>query len=165
LGVWEDIQHKFEVTNFFYNPNIQPKEEYTKRLDNLKIAARGKSRDIIEPNYDDLEHKNAIKGLEHKFPERCVECYGLRLKQTAETAKKLGFDAFSTTLLVSPYQKHDDLKLIGDQIASIVGVDFYYFDWRPYFRSGQKKAKEQQIYRQKYCGCMWSKIEARKTST
>lgn len=162
LGVWEDIQNKFEITNFFYNPNIQPKEESQKRLENLKIAARSKTRDVIEADYDPNEHKKAIVGLKKEFPKRCLNCYRLRLEKTAQTAKDKGFKLFSTTLLVSPYQQHNDLKNIGEEVAKRHNIEFYYTDWRSYFREGQNKAREMAIYRQKYCGCVWSQKEAEK---
>ncbi|MEI7690240.1 MAG: epoxyqueuosine reductase QueH [bacterium] len=165
LGVYEDIQNKFEITNLFYNPNIQPKDEYLKRLKNLKIVTRDKSNDILELEYIPAEHMRAIAGSEGEFPARCLKCYELRLRRTAETAKKLSFNMFSTTLLVSPYQKHEDLKEIGIKVATEVGVEFYYTDWRPYFREGQRRAKALDVYRQKYCGCVWSEIESRKSST
>lgn len=157
LGVWEDLKNSdFEVTNYFYNPNIQPEEEYKLRLENLKKAVKGKTKGIIEEKYDFHEHLEAIKGHENEFPERCMYCYILRLTATANKAREEGFDAFSTTLLVSPYQKHEEIAMIGHQIGEKYGVEFIYRDWRPYFREGQNIAKDMDIYRQKYCGCLFS---------
>lgn len=161
LGVWQDLQiADFEVTNYFYNPNIQPESEYKLRLENLKKAAGGKTKGIIEENYNAAEHLDAIKGHENEFSERCIYCYILRLNQTAKKAKELGFDAFSTTLLISPYQKHEELALVGRKIGEKYGVEFYYRDWRPYFREGQNVAREMELYRQKYCGCIFSLHES-----
>lgn len=163
LGVWEDLSTSdFEVTNYFYNPNIQPKAEYIERLESLKTAAEGKTKEIIEENYDEAEHLEAIAGHEKDFPGRCIYCCILRLEKTAKKAKELGFDAFSTTLLVSPYQKQEELAMIGKQLGEKYGIEFHYKDWRPYFRSGQNIAKELNIYRQKYCGCKYSKTESGK---
>lgn len=160
LGVWEDLKTSdFEVTNYFYNPNIQPEDEYKLRLENLRKVVSGKTEGILEEEYDATEHLNAVKGHEEEFPERCMHCYILRLNQTAKKAKDLGFDAFSTTLLVSPYQKHEELAMIGRQVGEKYGVKFYYRDWRPYFREGQNVAKEMELYRQKYCGCIFSRDE------
>ena len=157
LGVWEELgSKKHKVTNYFYNPNIYPKEEYTRRLEGLKIAVASKTMGIVEAEYDPKSHAEVILGHEDKFPGRCLLCYRLRLEMAAAYAKEHDFDAFSTTLLVSPYQQHDELKRIGEEIAAIYGVDFYYTDWRPYFRKGQVKAKFIPIYRQKYCGCKHS---------
>jgi hypothetical protein len=160
LGTWEDIRNKFDVTNLFYNPNIQPEVEYWKRLDGLKLVADGKSKEVVVLDYRPGEHRSAILGLEKRFPERCINCYALRLTKTAKEAKKLGFDLFSTTLLISPYQQHETLKNLGEKIACEVGVEFYYTDWRPLFREGQSLAKEKGIYRQRYCGCSLSEEEA-----
>lgn len=158
LGVWEDLKTSdFEVTNYFYNPNIQPDAEYKLRLENLKKAIEEKTTGLIIEEYDKDEHLEAIKGHENDFPERCIYCYLLRLNQTVKKAKELGFDAFSTTLLVSPYQKHEELAMIGKQIGEKYGIQFYYYDWRPFFRDGQNKARELDLYRQKYCGCIFSK--------
>jgi predicted adenine nucleotide alpha hydrolase (AANH) superfamily ATPase len=161
LGVWEDLKTSdFEITNFFYNPNIQPVNEYELRLKNLEIAAEGKSQEILAPKYDPNQHLQSIKGKEKDFPKRCLDCYKLRLKETARVAKNQNFDTFSTTLLVSPYQQHEIIKDVGQEVGAQVGIEFYYRDWRPFFREGQKIAKISDIYRQKYCGCIYSKIEA-----
>lgn len=163
LGVWEDLSLKdFEVTNYFYNPNIQPGDEYTRRLENLGRAIEGKTSCLVVEHYDKNEHIEAIKGLKKAFPERCTECYRLRLTRTAEYAKKNGFDAFSTTLLISPYQQHEVIKQLSKEISEQFKIDFYYSDWRKSFRAGQKKAKDLNIYRQKYCGCIYSRAEAAK---
>jgi hypothetical protein len=162
LGVWEDVQDKFEITNLFYNPNIQPKEEYLKRLNNLKKTARKRSRDILTLDYDKEEHEKAIAGLEQNFPERCLKCYRLRLEKAALEAKKNGFDLYSTTLLISPYQQHKAVREIGEKIGNELNIEFYYQDFRPFFRQGQQLAKELDIYSQKFCGCQWSKQEAKR---
>jgi len=162
LGVWEDVENRFEITSLFYNPNIQPEEEYQKRLANFRITAKRKDQKEIELNYNQDEYDKAVLGLENKVPARCLKCYELRLGKTAQEAKKGGFDLFSTTLLISPYQQHDRLKELGENIAAEIGVDFYYVDWRPYFKIGQKIARETGLYRQKYCGCNWSKKETMK---
>lgn len=157
LGVWEDLKDKdLEVTNFFYNPNIYPEDEYLKRLEGLQMAASGKSEGVVVGVYESEKHAEAIKGKEDMFPTRCLDCYRLRLQKTAEYAKEHGFDSFSTTLLVSPYQQHEALKQIGEELGATYGIDFYYVDWRPFFRAGQEEAKIIPIYRQKYCGCKYS---------
>jgi predicted adenine nucleotide alpha hydrolase (AANH) superfamily ATPase len=163
LGVWEDLStvQGISVTNYYYNPNIQPDDEYYKRLENLRFAAKGKTKLVIEDEYIPQEHLNAIKGLENEFPQRCLECYRIRLEKTAKFAKENNYDFFSTTLLVSPYQDHDSLKNLGHKVGVQYGVDFYYVDWRPYFREGQNTAKQMDIYRQKYCGCVYSLNESK----
>lgn len=88
--------------------------------------------------------------------QRCKMCYAVRLEKTAQFAKQNGFDAFTTTLLVSPYQKHDLILELGNYFAQKYGLDFYYNDFRVGFRKGQQEAKDIGLYRQKYCGCILS---------
>jgi epoxyqueuosine reductase len=158
LGTFEGLKDKdFEITNYFYNPNIQPGEEWEERKENLRLAAQGKSKELIIEDYHPEEHAAIIKGEESDFPKRCLDCYRLRLDKTAQYASGNGYDLFSTTLLVSPYQQHEVLKNIGQELADKYGVEFYYQDFRNFYRVGQAKAKEGDLYRQKYCGCLYSK--------
>ena len=109
---------------------------------------------IFQENYGlDEFCKNVVNDLDN----RCVNyCYKVRLEQTAKYAKENGYDSFSTTLLVSPYQKHEELKKIGEKLAKKYGLQFVYRDFRVGFREGQKKARELGLYMQKYCGCIFS---------
>jgi epoxyqueuosine reductase len=158
LGSFEGLKDEgLEITNFFYNPNIWPEEEYLKRKEYLLNVTKKTKTSFIEGDYKPEEHAQAIKGEESEFPKRCLDCYQLRLKKTAQKAKDDGFDIFSTTLLISPYQQHDDLRRIGEEVAQETGVTFFYKDLRPYFKEGQELAKNSDIYRQKYCGCKYSK--------
>lgn len=158
LGVWEGLKEDdISVTNFFYNPNIWPEAEYEKRKKNLKKVTRQKGTKFLEGEYQSADHAKAIAGRESDFPGRCEYCYRLRLSETARQAKEGGYDLFSTTLLVSPYQQHDELKKIGQEMAEKYDVVFYYQDFRPFYREGQNMAKDAEIYRQKYCGCLYSK--------
>lgn len=160
LGVWEDLKDShLEVTNFFYNPNIWPESEYQLRKKNLIKVVKDVKTNFVEGPYQPEQHDEAIMGKENEFPGRCLDCYRLRLEETAKFAKENGFDSFSTTLLVSPYQNHDALVKIGNDLANIHQVNFYVAEWRPFFIQGQKVAREQGIYRQKYCGCMYSLLE------
>ncbi len=144
-----------EPTVYWFNPNIHPYMEYKARRDTLKqyintIGVKG----IFNENYGLVEFcKNVINDLEN----RCVKyCYKIRLEQTAKYAKENGYDAFSTTLLISPYQNHEALKQVGKEMAQKYGVTFLYRDFRPGFREGQNKARELGLYMQKYCGCVFS---------
>ncbi len=92
-------------------------------------------------------------------PERCRSCYRLRLEKTAEQAQKEGFDAFSTTLLISPYQDFEQLAITGNDLAEKYNVQFLLKDFRPYFREAMNLSKELGLYRQKYCGCIFSREE------
>jgi len=157
LGTWQDLKDSdFEITNYYFNPNIYPESEHQKRLVALRLAAAGKTAGVIVIEYEPELHAEAIAGHEDDFPGRCTHCYKIRLEKTAEYAKEHGFDAFSTTLLVSPYQQHDVLRKLGEATAAKFGVRFHYVDWRSYYREGQNEARFIPIYRQKYCGCKYS---------
>ena len=143
----------FNVTCFWYNPNIHPYTEYKSRLNALTDYVS----DVIVQDYYGLVEftRNVINNLDN----RCGYCYETRIKETAKYAKEHGFDMFSTTLLVSPYQKHDKIKEVCEKYAEEFDVGFYYADFRVNFREGQKTAREKNIYTQKYCGCIFSEQE------
>lgn len=148
-------QENIEPTIYWYNPNIHPYIEYKTRRDTLKEYTKSIHIEaIFEEDYGlDEFCKNVICDLEN----RCASyCYRVRLEQTAKFAKENGFDTFTTTLLVSPYQKHDELKKIGEELAIKYGLTFLYRDFRVGFRQGQAKARELGLYMQKYCGCIFS---------
>jgi predicted adenine nucleotide alpha hydrolase (AANH) superfamily ATPase len=158
----ESLKEKgFKVSGFFYNPNIHPFSEYKNR----KKAVEDFFKDIqvIYPQYRPEEFFQAINKKENP-PERCSLCWRLRLKEAAKTAKEKGFEFFSTTLLVSPYQDQELLKKIGSDISQELGVEFYYEDFRPGFKAAHAQAKQQGIYCQRYCGCIYSELEQCKKS-
>jgi len=152
-------EQKIETRGYFYNPNIRPQEEYERRLLTMEYYSTVVGLKVIYPK----EPANEIRGslLETEtfslrfpiVPGDCQTCYRLRLQKTANFAKQQGFTDFSTTLLISPYQDHELLKNLGETIALETGVNFFYHDWRPEFRTGQNMAREMKLYRQKYCGC------------
>ena len=148
-------KENIEPTVYWFNPNIHPYMEYKQRRDCLKEYTKSINVEaIFEENYG-LEDfcKNVVNSLE----TRCQDyCYPVRLEQTAKFAKENGFDAISTTLLVSPYQKHDIIKSLGETICKKYGIEFLYRDFRVGFRKGQAKAREIGLYMQKYCGCIFS---------
>ena len=144
-----------EPTVYWFNPNIHPYMEYKARRDTLKEYAQSIGVDaIFEENYGLKEFcKNVIDDLEN----RCAKyCYRVRLEQTAQYAKEHGYDAFTTTLLVSPYQNHDLLIKVAEEMAEKYEIEFLYRDFRPGFREGQNEARELGLYMQKYCGCVFS---------
>ena len=144
-----------EPTVYWYNPNIHPYIEYKTRRDTLKEYTKSINVEaIFEENYGlDEFCKNVICDLQN----RCQNyCYKVRLEQTAKYAKENGYDTISTTLLVSPYQKHEILKEQGEEIAKKYGLKFLYRDFRVGFKEGQAKARELGLYMQKYCGCVFS---------
>lgn len=144
-----------EPTIYWFNPNIHPYMEYKARRDCLKEYTKSiEIEAIFEEEYGlDKFCENVIGDLKN----RCSNyCYKVRLEQTAKYAKEKGYDTFTTTLLVSPYQKHEELKALGEEIAKKYGLTFLYRDFRPGFREGQTKARELGLYMQKYCGCVFS---------
>lgn len=145
-----------KVRGFFYNPNIHPFTEYKRRLDALREYASRESLDLcVEDSYD-LEGFLRRVLERPEFGERCAICYEMRLRRAARYAREEGFDVYSTTLLSSPYQFHDLVKELGRTIGEEEGVEFLYQDFREGFREGQKRAKDLGIYRQPYCGCIFS---------
>ncbi len=163
LGVWEELgTHSEILTTLYYdNDNIYPETEWEKRQDNLLIVAKDRNVPIIVTNYNSENYGKSVTVKTTKFPARCIYCYKMRLGKVAKHAKENGFDAISTTLFVSPYQQHEELINVAQDVAADYGVDLYYTDWRPYFREGQKEAKEMCIYRQRYCGCKLSLAESK----
>ncbi|MFY9402306.1 MAG: epoxyqueuosine reductase QueH [Candidatus Omnitrophota bacterium] len=146
----------FKVFGLFYNPNIHPFLEYKQRKDALSNA--GFDIDLIFPEYLPQEFFRAVN-FKEDAPVRCLACWRLRLKKTAVIAKLNGFDYFTTTLLVSPYQDHQALKRIGDEVSKEEEVKFCYLDFRPGFRKAHEEARAKGLYMQKYCGCIYSEIE------
>ncbi len=151
-------KENIEPVSYWYNPNIHPYIEYKTRRDTLIEYSKMANFELIINEEYGLKKfcKNVIDDIE----KRCINyCYPVRLEQTANYAKENGYDAFTTTLLVSPYQKHDELKKICEKIAKQYNIDFLYRDFREGFREGQAKARELGLYMQKYCGCIFSEEE------
>jgi predicted adenine nucleotide alpha hydrolase (AANH) superfamily ATPase len=103
-----------------------------------------------------LEYFRAVVGHES---DRCRDCYRLRLAKTAEVAQQRGLDAFTTTLLISPYQRHHLIREIGDELANVRGVRFHFEDFSPGFRESHRLSRELGLYHQGYCGCVYSEWE------
>jgi len=153
----------YQIAAFFYNPNIHPLAEYLNRRKAVEDYSKKVGLEVIYPEYQPRDFFRAV-AFKEETPGRCALCWALRLENTAQFAKGNGFDSFSSTLLVSPYQDQEMLKKIGQSISSVSGVDFYYEDFRPGFRLAHDEAKAQGIYCQKYCGCIYSEIERCKKS-
>lgn len=145
---------KHEITAYWYNPNIHPYQEYKSRKESLKTLAASIGMDVIEE--DEYGLRKFVKAVVNDIDNRCKECYMMRLVQTAKKAKELGFDAFSTTLLVSPYQQHEVIKEMATKIGEQMGIPFHYVDPRSHFREGNREARDMGLYMQKYCGCIFS---------
>ncbi len=168
--VLEYLNHYFDITVLFYNPNISPESEYRYRADELtrltqEMAFENKISTRIE-QYDAAPFLTIAKGLEDE-PEggaRCTACYRLRLSRTAQIAAEDGYDYFTTTLSISPLKDAVRLNAIGKELSAEYGVPYLYSDFKKregYKRSIQLSA-EHHLYRQDYCGCAYSKAEAQR---
>jgi predicted adenine nucleotide alpha hydrolase (AANH) superfamily ATPase len=146
-----------QVSGYFYNPNIHPYREYEKRKNTLKEYAEMCKLEIFYDDQYDLEL--FLNQTRPWGPERCRICYDIRLEATARQAKAEGFEAFSTTLLYSRYQKHDWIKEVGTKIGERFDLPFLYQDFRPGWQDGVQKSKKLGLYRQPYCGCIFSEKE------
>lgn len=144
-----------EPTLFWYNPNIHPYIEYKTRRDCLKDYAKTAKVELIVK--EDYGLDEFCKNVANDIENRCVNyCYKKRLTETVRFAAKNGYDYFTTTLLVSPYQKHEEIIKVCEELELLSGVKFLYRDFRIGFREGQQKARELGLYMQKYCGCVFS---------
>lgn len=151
----EILAGTFDIRSFWFNPNVHPKDENTKRRESLLKFAVMRNLPVYEGN--ELSPAEWIEKFNASGEtDRCKFCYNLRFNETAKTAGKLGITYFTTTLLSSPYQKHDIIKNLGFEIAERQKLKFFYQDFRPFYYKGKNKAREQGFYLQKYCGCEFS---------
>ena len=144
------------VTGFFFNPNIQPDEEHQRRLDALEHFAPSLGLDLVIAAAPGVESGSAAAG---RGDDRCRRCYELRLRATAREARRGSFDAFSTTLLYSIHQKHELVRAVATSAALAESVPFFYRDLREGWVEGGRSYRESGLYRQRYCGCLPSKLE------
>jgi predicted adenine nucleotide alpha hydrolase (AANH) superfamily ATPase len=147
----------YEIGGYWYNPNIHPFTEHENRLESMKSLAEKISLPlIVEEGYDMVEYFRRVAGDE---ANRCRHCFDLRLAKTAETARLHGFDAFTTTLLISPNQQHEALRETGEKVAREHGIKFLYADLRKRYSDSRHITKPMDLYRQQYCGCLYSEWE------
>jgi epoxyqueuosine reductase len=147
----------YEVIGYYDNPNIHPSFEYKKRLLEAKKLANDTEIRLIVEEYNPIEYFKAIRGSEESQKERCVSCWSLRLEKAAKKAKELGLDIFGTTLRISPYQNQEALLALAKKIAKKEGIFFYETDLLGCFGESVTLSKKRGMYRQKYCGCIFSK--------
>ncbi len=147
----------FEVTGFWYNPNIHPFTEYRSRRNCLREYAAAIDLKLLEK--DEYALRPFVRQVAEDLSGRCVKCYEMRLYTAAQTAAEGGFDSFTSSLFISPYQNHELMREVAERAAVQFGISFLYRDFRPYFRAGQDKARELGMYIQKYCGCVFSEEE------
>jgi hypothetical protein len=144
-----------QITGVFYNPNVHPYQEYQRRHQTLREYAEKTFLNVIWPEgYPMEEFLRAVATL--KESERCAFCLRDRLAYTAELAIMEKYEAFTTTLLYSKFQNHDLIREIGKELSQQLGIFFYYHDFRAGWDEGVKISKELGMYRQPYCGCIYS---------
>ncbi len=163
--VLEYLNEYFDITLFFYNPNISPEKEYFFRADELKRLINEMPLEnipkLIVNDYDYNEFISTVKGMEKEKEggARCFLCYRLRLNKTAEYASKNGFDYFCTTLSISPHKNAEKLNEIGKELSEKYNIPYLFSDFKK--KNGYKRSielsKEYDLYRQDYCGCEFSK--------
>jgi epoxyqueuosine reductase len=154
------LADKHEVVVVFANPNIQPVEEYELRRDTLRKWADGRGLETVEVRYEPDLWEAAVAGVRDEPGARCRRCYSLRLLQAAAEGHRLGCDALSTTLSVSPYQDAGAIDAAGIQAASEHGLVWLFEDYRSRYPEATRRSREADMYRQNYCGCLPSKAEA-----
>lgn len=161
----EYLSKYFKITVFYYNPNISPKAEYEKRkAEQIRLINSMKTEnkvDFLDCDYDYNDFENIVRGYENckEGGERCFRCYELRLRKTAEEARKNGFDYFCTTLSISPLKNSQKINEIGFSLENEIGIKWLPSDFKK--KEGYKRSielsKEYNLYRQNFCGCVYSK--------
>lgn len=155
VRVLRDARH--DLMGFFYRHNIHPYTECLKREETLSAYADAISlKMIIQTGY---EIEAFLRNVAFRETERCTYCYHDRLTATAKVAKKGKFDAFTTTLLYSRFQKHEQIRSIGEAVGKAVGLPFHYADFREGWKAGVDESRRLGMYRQSYCGCLYSEKE------
>ena len=163
----EYLSKYFKITIYYYNPNIHPNIEYNRRLNELKkflneFKTENKVN-MIEEKYDSNDYFESVKGLENlgEKSKRCYECYKLRMEKACKYAKENNFEYFTTTLSISPYKVSDWVNEIGENLMNEYNINYLYADFKK--KNGYKKSlelsKKYNLYRQDYCGCIYSKQE------
>lgn len=168
-AILEFLQEYFEITVYFFNPNITFEEEYLKRLEEQKEyhKKRGYKINVVEGEYNpEIDFFQKVNGLENEREggKRCHQCYNLRLEETAKKAQELGYDYFTTVLSISPMKNAQWINEIGEELGKKYGIKFLNGDFKKksrYLRSIEI-SKEYELYRQDYCGCIFSKVEREK---
>jgi predicted adenine nucleotide alpha hydrolase (AANH) superfamily ATPase len=143
-----------DIYAFYYNPNVHPYQEYLRRMDAMKNLANAWDLKVIYRDEYPLE--TFFQNVVFRESERCRFCYHMRLEATVRVAKKGKFDSFTTSLLYSKRQDHDQIREIGETLGRKFGVPFYYEDFRRGYREGIEISKGLNLYRQQYCGCIYS---------
>jgi hypothetical protein len=156
-AILDPLRRRGPFAAFFYNPNIHPLLEFRRRLKSVRALADQEGLELL---YDDAyDPKAFLSAVPWDRPERCLACYRMRLGETVRIAAERGFGAMTTTLLASEHQDHDAVRRIGEELALERGLAFHYEDWRPLAARGHEEAGRRSLYRQQYCGCLFSETE------
>lgn len=150
-------EENIDIVGYWYNPNIHPFKEYDNRLKALKEYSKMISLNVIYDDFYGLDE--FVKNTVNIIDNRCGYCYLSRMERVVKYAHDNGYDAFSSTLFISPYQKHDLLKSICEKLSKKYNIKFLYRDFRPYYELGREMFRETGLYMQKYCGCIFSERE------
>ena len=156
LGPLDELRQQGFV-GYFHNPNIHPLIEFRRRLKAVRVLAEQAGVEIVCDEAYGLT--DFLAQVDYGSGDRCRQCYLQRLRRTAEAARGRGLDAFSTTLLVSRHQVHEAVREVAEEVARQTGVAFAYRDWRHLAERGHEEAKRRNLYRQQYCGCVFSEYE------
>lgn len=150
-------EENIDIVGYWYNPNIHPFKEYDSRLKALKEYSKMINLNVIYDDFYGLDE--FVKNTVNIIDNRCGYCYLSRMERVVKYAHDNGYDAFSSTLFISPYQKHDLLKSICEKLSKKYNIKFLYRDFRPYYELGREMFRETGLYMQKYCGCIFSERE------
>ena len=169
-GVIGQLVDEYDITILFFNPNIHPADEYEKRLEAQKTIVDSMNKEygynvkLVVADYTPQTFFDNVKGLEQEKEGglRCAKCFTERLEYTGEYAKAHGYDVFTTTLSISPHKDFELINSIGKQVSDKVGVDYMYANFKKNdgYLNSIKNSKKYGIYRQRYCGCIYSKAES-----
>ena len=158
---FQRLSDDYQVTGFFYNPNIHPESEYTLRLEEAGKLSKSFGVELIKPSYDAEEWFSSIKGYEKEKEGglRCMGCFFMRMEKTAIFAKENGFEAFTTNLTVSPHKNADLINSIGEKISKTYNIKFLPQNLKKNdgFKISVELSRKHNLYRQNYCGCKFSK--------
>lgn len=162
IYVLKQLAKDYELSIFFYDPNIHPRMEYIKRRDEMASYAIKIGIDFEEGEYDTANWIDKTRGLENE-PERgkrCEVCFDIRLGETAKKAKEEKYDVWTTVMSISPHKDVEQINSVARKLSRLYGVKFLEADWKKNegFKIGSKMSKDEGFYRQDYCGCIYSKI-------
>jgi epoxyqueuosine reductase len=156
-AILEPLRQCGPFTMYFFNPNVHPLLEFRRRAKSLQVLADHERLElVVDDRYDP---KAWLRAVTWDRPDRCLACYRLRLAATAALAAEKGIPAITTTLLASMHQDHEAVRAIGREEAARRGVAFHDADWRPLAARGHEEARRRNLYRQQYCGCLFSEEE------